>query len=164
MSDAKGNGRGTPRPMIDDSGIADIEEFLGGSLNEEDILDDFDSAPVDEFELRDTTEYQGKQMSLELCASCNADCDPSCTEAKETAHPYNKLIQEDQQRIRSTTGVIKIMRANGDNEAADLLEEIRETTKEAKRLLDGLSGLHKKRTGQYPDLKALKASRQHSGQ
>ena len=51
---------------------------------------------------------------------------------------------------RSVTGVIKLMRSNGNEEGADLLDELRKASLEAKRLLKGLRKLHKKKTSQFP--------------
>ena len=51
---------------------------------------------------------------------------------------------------RTTTGVIRLMRDDGKEVVASLLEEMRETCQEMQRSLDGLKRLHKRRTGHYP--------------
>lgn len=51
---------------------------------------------------------------------------------------------------RTTTGVIRLMRDDGKEVIASLLEEMRETCQEMQRSLDGLKRLHKSRTGHYP--------------
>jgi len=60
---------------------------------------------------------------------------------------------------RTTTGVIRIMRAKGREEAAALVEELHETkekvvetTRRAQKLLALLRTLHKKTTGTFPTI------------
>jgi hypothetical protein len=64
---------------------------------------------------------------------------------------------------RTTTGVIRIMRARGRPEMAALVEELHsaeksviETTKRAEDLLKLLRTLHRKATGTYPTVKPRK--------
>jgi hypothetical protein len=66
-----------------------------------------------------------------------------------------KIALHYQGQLRTTTGIVKIMRENGDTESAELLEELRQTQESARQLLDQLKDLHQHRTGAYsrPTLK-----------
>lgn len=52
-------------------------------------------------------------------------------------------------QCHTTTGVVRIMRENGNVESADLLEELRQTQESARLLLNQLQALHKRKTGAY---------------
>lgn len=104
------------------------------------------------------TEYHmqtNEQTHLDLCEHCEEFCDPSCDTSPiigaDFIHPYDKIIKEEKSD-RTTTGIIRIMRANGNNEAADLLEEIRGTAHSLSKRMDELSELHRRRTGSYPQV------------
>ena len=53
---------------------------------------------------------------------------------------------------RTTTGVIALMREEGNVSSAELLETLKETASAADRLLNELRTLHKVRTGVYPTI------------
>ena len=58
---------------------------------------------------------------------------------------------------RTTTGIVRIMRASGNTESADLLEELRQTLEAAQQLLVQLNTLHKRKTGTpFPKIAAIK--------
>jgi len=46
---------------------------------------------------------------------------------------------------RTTTGIVKIMRENGNAESADLMEELRQAQESAKQLLDRLKDLQRRK-------------------
>jgi len=76
---------------------------------------------------------------------------------EETAEsPAEKEEHEEVELPRTTTGVIKIMRAKGREEMASLVEELKDANEKAARttilaeeLLASLRKLHKKKTGHY---------------
>lgn len=61
-------------------------------------------------------------------------------------------------QVRTTTGIVRIMRESGNGESADLLEELRQTQESARQLLDQLKDLHHRRTGTYPSLPKQRSS------
>jgi len=159
MDEARNTGNSTFPAAVD---LSELDELVDDELGLEpsstaDILEDSADKPLPR--PRSSTEYSkhfGTQTSLDLCEHCDDLCDESCADVSniveaELVHPYDKIIKEEK-RNHTTTGVIRIMRANGDDEAADLLEEIRGLTNDVSNVLDGLSELHKRRTGSYPRL------------
>ena len=63
------------------------------------------------------------------------------------------LLQEEKEQEpypKTVTGVIRIMHASGRRGEAEFWEELKETEEQAKRLLDSLQKLHRKKTGCYP--------------
>jgi hypothetical protein len=50
------------------------------------------------------------------------------------------------------------MRESGNPESADLLEALHQTQEAARKLLDELKDLHKRKTGTYPKLGKIRTS------
>jgi len=95
------------------------------------------------------------------CINCNKDkADRTRTDPEDvegTDEGDSMLVLPDPYP-KTVTGVIRIMRAAGRNTAAEFMEEIKETTQQAERLLASLQALHRKKTGRYPTVPKRKTS------
>lgn len=78
--------------------------------------------------------------------------------AIDTLDSDERLTLEYQGQTRTTTGVVRIMRESGNTESADLLEALHQTQETARKLLDDLKDLHKRKTGTYPKLAKARTS------
>lgn len=74
---------------------------------------------------------------------------PSATDTLDSAE---RITLEYHGQTRTTTGVVRSMRESGNTESADLLEALQQTQETARKLLDDLKDLHKRKTGTYPKL------------
>jgi len=81
-------------------------------------------------------------------------------ESEDEQKPVADNAKDPENYPRTITGVIRIMRSNGRDRAAEFMEELKDTKKEAERLIQSLQRLHKHRTGHYPQVK--KASNKQS--
>lgn len=109
---------------IDADDFIDLTDFRDNDFIEDD-LDDIDTEvmPQDEIDALRVTAEPGRLEDLKM--------------------EYGGMQ-------RTTTGVIRLMRDDGKEVVAELLEEMREACAQAQRSLDGLKRLHKRRTGQFP--------------
>ena len=121
---AGGNGKSNKaRGDASDSFDALVHEYLDGFVDED---TEEQSVQIDQ---DDQDEQEDLDTDLEV-------------DKKSTISYYGQQ--------RTTTGIVKIMRANGNTESADLLEELRQTQESARQLLDQLRDLHHHKTGTYP--------------
>ncbi len=95
--------------------------------------------------LVDTATAEDRQASSPAKGSRSSEDEPDCSGCSECSDVPEEYP-------RTITGVIRIMRSNGSTRAAEFMEEVKDTKRQAERLLESLRKLHTRKTGHYPQV------------